>query len=304
MKPQHPTAWQGVFPAVSTKFNADGSLDEAEMRRCFGLQMDAGCDGLIACGSLGEGPMLSHAERLAVWRLAKEAAGSKPALLTICEAGTREACQLAEAAAKAGADGLMVVPSMVYATDPRETVANLRAIAAAADLPVMIYSNRIAYRVDVTTELLEELADDARFVAVKESSDDIRRTTEIINALGNRYAIFTGVDNLAFEALLAGAVGWVAGLVLAFPKETVAIHDLVKAGRIAEARVIYRWFRPLLDLDVSSYLVQNIKLVEALVIDSNERCRAPRLPLAGPQRERVEAVVRQALATRPTLPAL
>lgn len=296
--------WKGVIPAVTTKFKLDGSLDEAEMERCFALQMEAGVDGLIACGSLGEGPMLSHEERLAVWRLAKRATGSKPALLTVAEAGTREACELAKKAARAGADGLMVVPSTIYHTDARETAANLRTIAAAADLPVMIYSNRIAYRVDVTTDLLEELADDARFVAVKESSDDIRRTTEIISRLGERYVVLTGVDNLAYEALCAGAVGWVAGLVVAFPKETVAIYKLVLAGRHAEALAIYRWFRPLLDLDVSSYLVQNIKLVEALVIDSNERVRAPRLPLAGAQRAKVEAVVKTALANRPQLPTV
>ncbi|MDE2428543.1 MAG: dihydrodipicolinate synthase family protein, partial [Burkholderiales bacterium] len=209
---------------------------------------------------------------------------------------------LAEKAAKAGADGLMVVPSTIYHSNHRETIATLRAIAAAGDLPIMIYSNRLAYRVDVTTDMLEELADDPRFVAVKESSDDIRRSTEIINRLGNRYDVFTGVDNLAFEALTVGAVGWVAGLVVAFPHETVAIYKLIKAGRYSEALDIYRWFRPLLDLDVSTYLVQNIKLVETLVIDSNDRVRAPRLPLEGAQRQSVEQVVHTALATRPVLP--
>ncbi len=168
----------------------------------------------------------------------------------------------------------------------------------------MIYSNRLAYRVDVTNDMLEELADDARFVAIKESSDDIRRSTDIINRLGERYALFTGVDNLAFEALAVGAVGWVAGLVLAFPKETVAIYRLMRAGRHAEALDIYRWFRPLLDLDVSTYLVQNIKLAEALAIGSNERVRAPRMPLAGEQRARAEAVIRSAIERRPQLPVL
>ncbi|MGZ8318004.1 MAG: dihydrodipicolinate synthase family protein, partial [Telluria sp.] len=254
--------WQGVIPAVTTKFNEDGSLDIGEMERCFALQMDAGCDGLIACGSLGEGPMLSHDERLEVLRIAKRAAAGKPALLTVAEAATRDACALAAKAAKAGADGLMVVPSTIYHSNHKETVATLRAIAAAADLPVMIYSNRVAYRVDVTCDMLEELADDSRFVAIKESSDDIRRSTDIINRLGNRYDLFTGVDNLAFEALSVGAVGWVAGLVLAFPKETVAIYRLMREGRQREALEIYRWFRPLLDLDVSAYLVQNIKLAE------------------------------------------
>ncbi len=296
--------WHGVIPAVTTKFNDDDSLDFAEMERCFNLQMEAGCDGLIACGSLGEGPMLSHDERIAVLRLAKRATGQRPALLTIAEAATRDACALAEKAARAGADGLMVVPSTIYHSNPRETIAALRAIAAAGDLPVMIYSNRLAYRVDVTTDMLEELADDKRFVAVKESSDDIRRSTEIINRLGDRYDLFTGVDNLAFEALAVGAVGWVAGLVVAFPKETVAIYQLMQAGRHAEARDIYRWFRPLLDLDVSTYLVQNIKLAEALAIGSNERVRAPRMPLAGEQRAYAERIIRSALETRPQLPHL
>ncbi len=295
--------WQGVIPAVTTKFKQDDTLDMQEMERCFRLQMDAGCDGLIACGSLGEGPLLSHGERIDVLKLCKTVTGDKPALLTVAEASTRDACALAEKAAKAGADGLMVVPSTIYHTDRRETVATLRAIAEAGNLPIMIYSNRLAYRVDVTTDVLEELADDARFVAVKESSDDIRRSTEIINRLGARYDLFTGVDNLAFEALTVGAVGWVGGLVVAFPRETVAIYRLIKAGRYSEALDIYRWFRPLLDLDVSTYLVQNIKLVEALVIDSNDRVRAPRLPLVGEQRLRVEKIVGAAMATRPALPA-
>ena len=236
-------------------------------------------------------------------KLTKAVTGSRPAILTVAEAATRDACALAEKGARAGADGLMVVPSTIYHSNHKETVATLRSIANAADLPIMIYSNRLAYRVDVTTDMLEEIADDKRFVAVKESSDDIRRTTEIIRRLGHRYDLFTGVDNLAFEALTAGAIGWVAGLVVAFPHETVAIYRLIQAGRYAEALDIYRWFRPLLDLDVSTYLVQNIKLVEALVIQSNERVRAPRLPLEGDLRSRVEDIVRTALATRPTLPS-
>jgi 4-hydroxy-tetrahydrodipicolinate synthase len=274
------------------------------MRRCFRIQIEAGVDGLIACGSLGEGPMLSHDERIDVLRLCKEASGAKPALLTVAEAATKDACALAHKAARAGADGLMVVPSTIYHTDPRETVAALKAIAAAGDLPVMIYSNRLAYRVDVTVAIMEELADDSRFVAVKESSDDIRRGTEIINRFGDRFDLLTGVDNLAFEALTAGATGWVAGLCLAFPGETVAIWRLVQARRYDDALRIYRWFRPLLDLDVSTYLVQNIKLAETLVIGSNERVRAPRLPLAGARRAQVERTIRAALACRPDLPVV
>jgi 4-hydroxy-tetrahydrodipicolinate synthase len=296
--------WAGVFPAVTTKFTPDDGLDHAEMERCFALQMDAGCDGIIVCGSLGEGPMLSHDEKLDVFTTARKVAGTKPVLLTVNEAGTREAASLAKRAAKAGADGLMVVPSPIYHTNPEETVAALRAVAAAGDLPVMIYSNRLAYRVDVTVDIMEELAADSRFVAVKESSDDIRRSTEIVNRLGDRYDLFTGVDNLAYEALCVGAIGWVAGLVTAFPKETVAIYRLMKAGRRDEALAIYRWFRPLLDLDVSTYLVQNIKLAEVHAIGSNDRVRMPRQPLAGERRAAVEKVIRDALAVRPSLPAL
>ncbi|GJE58371.1 dihydrodipicolinate synthase family protein [Methylobacterium trifolii] len=295
--------WTGVIPAVTTKFTPEGDLDHAEMERCFALQMDAGCDGIIVCGSLGEGPMLSQDERIAVLKRAQAVTQGKPTLMTVSEAGTREACALAAKAAKAGATGLMVVPSPIYHTDPAETAATLRAVAAAGDLPVMIYSNRVAYRVDVTPEIMESLADDARFVAIKESSDDIRRTTEIINRLGDRYAVLTGVDNLALEALAVGACGWVAGLVCAFPKETVAIYRLMQAGRTAEALAIYRWFRPLLDLDVSTFLVQNIKLAEALAIGSTEHVRAPRKVLSGARRAEVEAVVRDAIERRPALAA-
>jgi len=296
--------WAGVFPAVTTKFTESDALDHAEMERCYALQIEAGCDGIIVCGSLGEGPMLSQDEKLEVFATARKIAGGKPVLLTINEAGTREAAALARRAAKAGADGLMVVPSPIYHTSPEETVAALRAAAAAGDLPVMIYSNRLAYRVDVTIPIMQELADDTRFVAVKESSDDIRRTTDIINVFGDRFELFTGVDNLAFEALSVGAIGWVAGLVTAFPRETVAIYQLLRQGRRDEALAIYRWFRPLLDLDVSTYLVQNIKLAEVLAIGTNDRVRMPRRPLAGDRRAVVEKIVRDALASRPVLPAL
>ncbi len=295
--------WAGVFPAVTTKFNEDDTLDHEEMERCFALQIEAGCDGLIVCGSLGEGPMLTHDEKLAILKTAQGLAAGRPVLMTVNEAATRDACSLGKRAAKAGADGLMVVPSPIYHTNFDETVATLRAVAAAADLPVMIYSNRIAYRVDVTVPMMVELAKDARFVAIKESCDDIRRSTDIINAFGDRYDLFTGVDNLAFEALSVGAVGWVAGLVTAFPRETVAIYQLMKQGRREEALAIYRWFRPLLDLDVSTYLVQNIKLAEVHAIDTNDRVRMPRQPLAGALRTQAEATIKAALASRPTLPA-
>ncbi len=296
--------WSGVFPAVTTKFTKDDQLDHAEMERCFALLMEAGCDGLIVSGSLGEGPMLSADEKLAVLKTAQSVAHGRPVLLTINEPATRDGAALARQAARAGADGLMVVPSPIYHTDPDETVATLKAVADAGELPVMIYSNRLAYRVDVTVDIMERLAGNPLFVAIKESSDDIRRSTEIVNRLGDRYDLFTGVDNLAFEALAVGAVGWVAGLVTAFPHETVAIYRLMKQGRREEALAIYRWFRPLLDLDVSTYLVQNIKLAEVHAIGSNDRVRMPRLPLSGERRAAVEAVIVKALAERPRLPVL
>ncbi len=294
--------WTGVFPAVTSKFTQDDKLDFAEMERCFALQVDAGCDGIIVAGSLGEGPMLSHDEKIDVLKTAQKVAGGKPVLLTINEAATREGAALAKRAAKEGADGLMVVPSPIYHTNPEETVATLKAVAAGGGLPVMIYSNRIAYRVDVTVEVMEQLASDPLFVAIKESSDDIRRTTEIINRFGDHFDLFTGVDNLAFEALSVGAIGWVAGLVTAFPRETVAIYQLMKQGRRDEALAIYRWFRPLLDLDVSTYLVQNIKLAEVFAIGTNDRVRMPRQPLSGERRTAVEKIVKDALAVRPELP--
>jgi 4-hydroxy-tetrahydrodipicolinate synthase len=295
--------WHGVYPAVTTKFDVDGKLDRDEMALGFSIQLDAGCDGLIVCGSLGEGPMLSHAERIEVLDTALSVAGGKPILMTVAEASTKEACALAEKARKAGAAGLMVVPSMVYHTDERETVATLKAVASAGELPVMIYSNRIAYRVDVTSPILEALALDSHFVAIKESSDDIRRATEILTIFGDRYDVLTGVDNLAFEALAVGAHGWVAGLCCAFPAETVAIYRLMKLGRYKEALAIYQWFRPLLDLDVSSYLVQNIKLVEAITANSNDRVRMPRLAHEGVKRAHIEALVRHAIETRPPIPS-
>jgi 4-hydroxy-tetrahydrodipicolinate synthase len=296
--------WTGMMPAVTTKFTPEGGLDRAEMERCFALQIEAGNAGLITCGTLGEGNMLDHDERLEVLRVAKSVAGKRPVLLTVSEPGTREACALAARAAAAGADGLMVVPSPIYHTSRAETVANLNAIAAAGGLPVMIYSNRVGYRVDVTPEMLLELAANPLMVAIKESSDDIRRCTEIFNTVGDRFRVLTGVDNLGLEALLMGCDGWVSGVSVAFPKENQAIWDLVRAGRIAEARAIYRWMRPLLDLDVSTFLVQQIKLAEAIAIGSTEHVRAPRLPLSGEHRARVEALVRERIASRPALPKL
>lgn len=297
--------WTGVFPAVTSRFTADDRLDLAEMEKSFALQVKAGVDGLIVCGSLGEASTLDPDEKLEILAVAKKvAAGRIPVLMTIMESSTRKGCAFAEKAASQGADGFMALPGVPYKSDPRETIAHFRALAKAGGKPTMLYINPVAYGVDVTPSMLAEMADEPLFVALKESSDDVRRVTAIFNACGDRYRVFTGVDNLALESFAMGAHGWVAGLVCAFPEETVAIWRLSQQGRYAEALDIYRWFRPLLDLDVSTKLVQNIKLVEAIVTGTNDRCRAPRLPLAGEERAAAERVVRAALARRPNLSTL
>eukprot|EP01037_Dinobryon_pediforme_P008171 gene8171-8255_t len=259
--------WTGVFPAVTTKFTAEDRLDRAEMERCFQLQLDAGVDGLIVCGSLGEASTLEPDEKIEVLNIALGVASGKvPVLLTVSEGSTRRSAKLAEEGARAGAAGLMVLPAIPYRSDARETIAHYTTVTRAAGLPVMIYNNPVSYGVDITPAMLIDMASEPLFVAIKESSDDVRRVTQIFNQLGNRYSVFTGVDNLALESLAVGVDGWVAGLVCAFPAETVAIYKLMKAERRAEALEIYRWFQPVLDLDVSTKLVQNIKLAEALAI--------------------------------------
>jgi dihydrodipicolinate synthase/N-acetylneuraminate lyase len=296
--------WRGVFPAVTTKFTSDDALDTTEMERCFALQMEAGVDGFIVCGSLGEAMTLEPEEKLEILAVAKSVAGRAPVLMTICESSTRRAREAAKAAAAAGADGFMVLPGVPYRSAPAETLSHLLSVARAGGKPVMVYNNPVAYGVDVTPEMFEELAGEELIVAMKESTDDIRRVSEVLTRFGNRFDVFTGVDNIAMESLVMGAHGWVAGLVVAFPRETVAIYKLVQAGRIEEARAIYRWFRPLLDLDVSTNLVQNIKLAEVLAIGSSDRVREPRLPLSGTERARVMTVVETALESRPDLSSL
>jgi dihydrodipicolinate synthase/N-acetylneuraminate lyase len=299
------TYWSGVFPAVTTRFAADLSIDAEAMRRALALQIEAGVDGIICCGSLGEASTLTVDEKVEVVALAREVAdGRIPVLGTVAETTTARATEFVRKAQAAGADGFMVLPGMQYVSDLREAVTHYRAVAAASERPLMIYNNPVSYRVDLGEDGIAELLEDQKFVAIKDSADDVRRVTRLRNRFGDRLAIFAGVDNLALESLLMGADGWVAGLVCAFPRETVAIHRLVRAGRIAEALAIYRWFVPLLDLDVSTKLVQNIKLVESIVHGFADTVRPPRLPLAGTERTRVEEIVRTALATRPALPDL
>ncbi|CUA81733.1 Dihydrodipicolinate synthase/N-acetylneuraminate lyase [Gulbenkiania indica] len=296
--------WTGVFPAVTTKFNADESLDLAATTRHIRWQIECGADGIIVCGSLGEASTLTAEEKITILKAAKEVAGDKPVLLTVAEDSTRAACALAQAAHAAGADGIMLLPAMRYVSDERETLNHYQRVADASPLPIMIYNNPVAYGVNITPAMYAQMADEPKYVAIKESSGDIRTLTNIINAVGDRFAIFSGVDDLALESLMMGADGWVAGLVVAFPKETVAIYRLARAGRWDEARRIYRWFAPLLHLDVSMKLVQNLKLAETMVGMGTEHVRAPRMPLTGTERERVQAVIEAGLASRPVLPAL
>ena len=297
--------WQGVYPALTTKFTPDYRLDRAAMEEHFAWQINCGVDGLIVCGSLGENSVLSTDEKLEVLRIAASVSeGRVPVLMTVAEGSTADGISLCERAAREGADGFMVLPGMRYVSDRRETIAHYRAIARTSPRPIMVYNNPIAYGVDVTPDMFHELADETSIVAIKESSDNVRRVTDIIHCTGSRYAVFCGVDDLAMEAMLMGACGWVAGLVDALPAETVAVYRLIRDARLEDARKIYRWFSPLLHLDVSKKLVQNIKLVESIVGVGTETVRPPRLPLAGEERDQVIALVRQALASRPHLPAV
>jgi len=293
--------WTGVYTAITTKMDARQEVDLAAVRADVAFQIENGVDGIICCGSIGEASTLTADEKMAIAGAVKEAAGGRPVLLTVAEDSTRAAAALAERAAAAGMDGLMLLPAMRYVSDRRETIQHFRTVARSSGLPIMVYNNPIAYSVDVTPEMFAEMADEPNFVAIKESSGDVRRITDILNTAGDRYAIFTGVDDLALESLMLGAVGWVAGLVCAFPRETVAIHKLVAAGRIPEALEIYRWFMPLLHLDVSLRFVQNVKLAEAIVRGTSTVVRQPRLELQGAERDRVETIVRTALAKRPDL---
>ncbi len=292
--------WRGVFPAVTTKFKDNEDLDYAEMEKHYAFQIDSGVHGLVTCGSLGEASTLSFDEKLEVAKIALQVADKRlPVLVNVSETRTSNALRFVQQAADMGVQGFMVMPSVLYAADAREAKDNLRAIAKAAQLPIMVYNNPVTYKVDLTPKDFLDLADCEWLVAIKESTDNIRRITDLRNVLGDRYQLFMGVDDLSFEGLAVGADGLLAGLVVAFPKETVALYNLMQAKRYDEALKLYQWFMPLLHLDVSNKLVQNLKLVETLVGVGNENVRRPRQPLVGAERERVTAIVQKALATRP-----
>lgn len=292
----------GVLPAITTRMTADQEVDVEGVRADVRFQIAGGVNAIIACGSLGEASTLERPEKLAIATAALEAAeGRVPVILTIAEDSTRAAISLAREAERLGIEGLMVLPAMRYLADDREVCVHYRAVAAATGLPIILYNNPIAYGIDISPRMLEQLADEPTLVAVKESSGDTRRINETLRALGDRYRILTGVDDLALESLILGCSGWIAGLVVAFPRESVAIYTLVTAGRIAEALELYRWFLPLLHMDIGPRFVQNIKLVENIVRGASLATRAPRLPLTGAAEQAVRAVTMAALATRPDL---
>jgi dihydrodipicolinate synthase/N-acetylneuraminate lyase len=299
------TPWAGVFPAVTTAFAQNEQLDHEAMERHWEALMSAGVHGLVVLGSLGENGSLQPEEKQEIIRLAVQVTkGRVPVLSGVAETTTAAACAFVQQASAAGVDGFMVLPPMQYVSDHRETLHHLRSIAAATDRPIMIYNNPVAYRVDITPEMFLELSDNQRLVAIKESSDDVRRITEIKRLTGDRYALFVGVDDLAMESLLMGACGWVAGLVCAFPKETVALYNLIQEGRKEEALALYRWFVPLLRLDTDIKFVHYIKLAQAMVGLGSEHMRAPRLPLKGDERSQVQRLVAEAIKSRPELPSI
>ncbi|HUB59962.1 MAG TPA: dihydrodipicolinate synthase family protein [Puia sp.] len=293
--------WNGVYPAVTTKFTANDTLDLPAFGANLDAQVQAGVNGIIIGGSLGEASTLALEEKEILVKYAADRAGV-PVLLNIAEGTTKEAIRQAGLAAKWGAKGLMLLPPMRYRSDHRETVTFFKAVAQATSLPILVYNNPVDYKIEITPEMFDELLELPNIEAVKESTRDITNVTRLINRFGDRLKILTGVDPIATEALIMGAHGWVAGLVCAFPAETVAIYRLVKAGRIEEALEIHRWFLPLLELDIHPKLVQYIKLAEAEAGLGTEYVRAPRLTLVGEERERVLAVIRKGLANRPVLP--
>lgn len=292
--------WQGVYPAATTQFKEDLAIDLAQTQRVVDNLVKDGVHGIVAMGTVGENNSLDAAEKQSVLRAVTEVvAGRVPVVTGVSEFDTRRAVAFAKDAKKAGADGLMVLPAMVYVPTPEELIMHLRAVAEATDLPVMLYNNPPAYRVNITVEVLRALHGVPNIVALKESAPDPRRFTDIINALGDRYTLLAGLDDVAFEGLMLGAVGWVSGLTNAFPQESIQLVAALRAGNLDRARTIYRWFMPLLHLDAEHDLVQSIKLAEQIMGRGSERVRPPRLPLSGERRRQVVAMVERAAATRP-----
>ncbi|MBK7376426.1 MAG: dihydrodipicolinate synthase family protein [Chitinophagaceae bacterium] len=294
--------WNGVFPALTTKFTADDQLDLPLFEKNLHAQLEAGVNGVVLGGTLGEASVLTTSEKEQLVKFAVEkCSGKVPVVLNIAEGSTREALQQAAYAKAWGAEGIMILPPMRYKSDHRETVTYFKTVADSTDLPIMIYNNPVDYKIEVTLDMFAELAACKNINAVKESTRDVTNVTRMRNRFGDRFRLLCGVDTLAMEELCLGADGWVAGLVCAFPKETVAIFNLVKAGKIEEATKIYRWFMPLLELDIHPKLVQYIKLAETQAGLGSEQVRAPRLMLIGKEREEILKIINEGIATRPAL---
>lgn len=296
--------WQGVYPAATTQFKEDLAIDVTQTQRVIDNLINDGVHGIIAMGTCGENNSLDSVEKQTLLRAVTEVvAGRVPVVTGVSELDTRRAVAFAKDAKKAGADGLMVLPAMVYVPTAEELIMHFRAVAEATDLPVMLYNNPPAYRVNITVDVLEALSKVPNIVAIKESAPDPRRFTDLFNAFGDRYTLLAGLDDVALEGLLLGAVGWVSGLTNAFPQESIQLVEAIRAGDLNRARAIYRWFMPLLHLDAEHDLVQSIKLAEQIMGRGSERVRPPRLPLSGERRRQVTAMVERAAATRPTVRA-
>lgn len=294
--------WSGVFPALTTQFKQGGALDLELTGRHIEVMLASGVQGLVMLGSLGENNTLSRSEKLDVLRCAVEVSnGRVPVVSGVSELSTEFACEFVKDAQKAGVDGFMVLPAMVYHSDERETLAHFKAVAEASDQPIIIYNNPIAYKVDITPVMLEEMAKEEKFVAIKESSGDTRRITDLFNHVGDRFTVFAGVDDLVMECAMLGAKGWIAGIGLAVPAENQKLWDLMMAGKWEEAQKVYRWFTPLAHLDVGNKFVQCIKLTIQEAGLGTEWVRRPRLELEGAERERVLKIIRQGLENRPQL---
>jgi len=295
--------WTGVYPAITTKFTANDKLDLDAFSKNLNVQLEAGIDGIILGGSLGEASTLKDEEKDTLVKFTKEEVnGRVPVIMNIAEQSTQDAVNAAVRAADHGADGLMLLPPMRYKADSHETVQYFKRVAKSTNLPIVLYNNPVDYGILITIDMFRQLEETENIKAVKESTRDISNVTRLRKTFGDRFKILTGVDPLALESLLMDADGWIAGLVCAFPRETVAIYRLVQAGRYSEARAIYQWFLPLLELDISPKLVQNIKLAESLVGLGSENVREPRLPLMGNERKVILDVIEKALEARPELP--
>lgn len=294
--------WQGVYPALLTPFKKDDTIDIDTFQKNLQIQIDAGIEGAVLGGSLGEASTLTAEEKRTLLLSAKELSNGKiPVIVNIAEQATKEAVKAVQGLEKDGADGLMLLPPMRYKADERETLAYFNAIAANTSLPIMLYNNPVDYKIEITLSMFDQLSEIGNFQAVKESTRDVSNVTRMKNKFGDRYKILCGVDTLALEELALGADGWVGGLVDAFPAETVAIYKLMKRGNYAEALSIYRWFLPVLELDLHAKLVQYIKLAATQTGLGTEYVREPRLPLIGEEREQILSIINTCISERPDL---